>query len=829
MPWLASRSTAAASSRTGTQMLRPSVPGTSMPCSASRRTTSAAPAGVLGARRGDCGRGTRRRASSPAAPAGAAGSSTPGRWRGVPHGREQRLRAAQRGEPQVGSVRLAEAADVQHLVGDPRAEADRGDGEMRPLESSSTTSSRGRAAARPGGAPRVGDIDTPVGFWPRGWRTTAAGRLGERVPRRGRGRAPSRRAARRRRRRRGPRAGRAGAGSRGSRRARGRPAQQRPRDEVERVHGAVDDERAPRRHTASPRQQLGAQLVEHRVVEVAARASPASVSADRTGTSAGSRALSGMPVDRSRADGGLVAQRPACSARRRGRVGGDRRAAAPVRADRARPGEQLPGRAHGRRRHHQLLGHPADRRQLVAGGRGRRRGSPGHRLREPLGGRGVEALLEGGDDGAHVRNIAIDALCGCDVARSVDGMTTPAVTTIDHWISGARVPGTSGRTAPVHDPATGRQTGEVPLASRRRGRRRRQDRGRRGPRLAHELALAGGPPCSSPSASCSTRAPTSSPRSSPPSTARCSRTPSARSPAASRTSSSPTGVPQLLKGGFSEQAASGVDVYSIRQPLGVVAGITPFNFPVMVPLWMCANAIACGNAFVLKPSEKDPSAVALPRRSCGRRPACPTASSPSSTATRRPSTRCSTTTTSPPSASSARRRSRSTSTSAARRTASGSRPSAAPRTTRSCCPTPTSTWPPTPSSRRPTARPASGAWRSRSRSRSATSATTLVAGDLRPAAQAHRRRRRRPGHRHGPAHHRASTATRSPATSPPGAEAGATVVVDGREQRRPGRRLLPRHDPARRRHARHDRLPRRDLRAGALASSGSTPTTRGWP
>ncbi|MDQ1483028.1 MAG: malonate-semialdehyde dehydrogenase (acetylating) / methylmalonate-semialdehyde dehydrogenase [Actinomycetota bacterium] len=68
------------------------------------------------------------------------------------------------------------------------------------------------------------------------------------------------------------------------------------------------------------------------------------------------------------------------------------------------------------------------------------------------------------------------------------------------------------------------------------------------------------------------------------------------------------GVPQLLKGGFSEQVSTGVDVYSIRQPLGVVAGITPFNFPVMVPLWMCANAIACGNAFVLKPSEKDPSA-----------------------------------------------------------------------------------------------------------------------------------------------------------------------------------------------------------------------------
>jgi malonate-semialdehyde dehydrogenase (acetylating) / methylmalonate-semialdehyde dehydrogenase len=69
------------------------------------------------------------------------------------------------------------------------------------------------------------------------------------------------------------------------------------------------------------------------------------------------------------------------------------------------------------------------------------------------------------------------------------------------------------------------------------------------------------------------------------------------------------GVPNLLKGGFSEQAASGVDVFSIRQPLGVVAGITPFNFPAMVPLWMCANAIACGNAFILKPSEKDPSAA----------------------------------------------------------------------------------------------------------------------------------------------------------------------------------------------------------------------------
>jgi len=69
------------------------------------------------------------------------------------------------------------------------------------------------------------------------------------------------------------------------------------------------------------------------------------------------------------------------------------------------------------------------------------------------------------------------------------------------------------------------------------------------------------------------------------------------------------GIPAMLKGGYSEQASGGVDVYSIRQPLGVVAGITPFNFPAMVPMWMFANAIMCGNTFILKPSEKDPSAA----------------------------------------------------------------------------------------------------------------------------------------------------------------------------------------------------------------------------
>ena len=88
------------------------------------------------------------------------------------------------------------------------------------------------------------------------------------------------------------------------------------------------------------------------------------------------------------------------------------------------------------------------------------------------------------------------------------------------------------------------------------------------------------------------------------------------------------GIPHLLKGEYSDQVSTGVDIFSFREPLGVVAGITPFNFPAMVPMWMYPVAIACGNTFVLKPSERDPS----PRRSwsptCGSRRACPTACSP---------------------------------------------------------------------------------------------------------------------------------------------------------------------------------------------------------
>ncbi|MGA1288506.1 MAG: aldehyde dehydrogenase family protein, partial [Rubrivivax sp.] len=68
------------------------------------------------------------------------------------------------------------------------------------------------------------------------------------------------------------------------------------------------------------------------------------------------------------------------------------------------------------------------------------------------------------------------------------------------------------------------------------------------------------------------------------------------------------GIPQLLKGDYTDQVSTGIDNWTMRQPLGVVAGITPFNFPCMVPCWMFPVALACGNAFILKPSERDPSA-----------------------------------------------------------------------------------------------------------------------------------------------------------------------------------------------------------------------------
>jgi malonate-semialdehyde dehydrogenase (acetylating)/methylmalonate-semialdehyde dehydrogenase len=181
------------------------------------------------------------------------------------------------------------------------------------------------------------------------------------------------------------------------------------------------------------------------------------------------------------------------------------------------------------------------------------------------------------------------------------------VNRISHWIDGGIVAGTSGRTSPVFNPATGLQSGDVELAS------------------AGEVAAA---VASAKAAAAEWRSASLSRRSAvlfafrellhngaddlaKIVTAEHGKVLSDAHGEIARGIENvefACGVPQLLKGGFSEQAATGVDVYSIRQPLGVVAGITPFNFPAMVPLWMAANAIACGNAFVLKPSEKDPSA-----------------------------------------------------------------------------------------------------------------------------------------------------------------------------------------------------------------------------
>jgi malonate-semialdehyde dehydrogenase (acetylating) / methylmalonate-semialdehyde dehydrogenase len=185
-----------------------------------------------------------------------------------------------------------------------------------------------------------------------------------------------------------------------------------------------------------------------------------------------------------------------------------------------------------------------------------------------------------------------------------------AVTRIPHWIGGARVAGTSGRSAPVFNPALGVQSGAVDLASaeevdaavrnaaeaweswrsvslarraelffriRELFHSHRED-------LARHLTAEHGKVLSDALGEVARGL---------------------------EVIEFACGIPTLVKGEFTEQASTGIDVYSIRQPLGVVAGITPFNFPAMVPMWMWAPAIACGNCFVLKPSEKDPSASLL--------------------------------------------------------------------------------------------------------------------------------------------------------------------------------------------------------------------------
>ena len=178
---------------------------------------------------------------------------------------------------------------------------------------------------------------------------------------------------------------------------------------------------------------------------------------------------------------------------------------------------------------------------------------------------------------------------------------------IHHWIGGSSVAGGSGRTSPVFNPATGQQSGAVDLASVEEVDRAVQ---------AAKAALA-----SWRTVSLAKRAELMfnirelvHARKKEIAKLLVAEHGKVLSDAMGEVTRGleviefACGIPTLLKGEFSEQASTGVDVYSIRQAVGVVAGITPFNFPAMVPMWMWAPALACGNTFVLKPSEKDPSA-----------------------------------------------------------------------------------------------------------------------------------------------------------------------------------------------------------------------------
>ncbi len=180
-------------------------------------------------------------------------------------------------------------------------------------------------------------------------------------------------------------------------------------------------------------------------------------------------------------------------------------------------------------------------------------------------------------------------------------------TTVSHWINGRSIASTSGRTGDIYNPATGKTIGQVAFASTEE--------------VDQAVAAAKAAFTSWRSTPLSRRAEVmfrlrdliaqNRQRIAEVLTRENGKTTSDALGEVARALENvefACGVPNLLKGGYSEQASQGVDVYQIRQPLGVVAGITPFNFPAMVPLWMLSNAIACGNCFVLKPSEKVPSA-----------------------------------------------------------------------------------------------------------------------------------------------------------------------------------------------------------------------------
>jgi len=181
---------------------------------------------------------------------------------------------------------------------------------------------------------------------------------------------------------------------------------------------------------------------------------------------------------------------------------------------------------------------------------------------------------------------------------------------IGHWIGGRAVAGASGRTAPVYDPARGVQTAEVALASAA------EVDG--AVKLAADAAAAWGETPSVRRSGMLFRLRELLDAQRDDLAAIVTREHGkVRADAQGEVARGldnvefACGIPHLLKGAHSAEVSGGVDVHTVLQPVGVVAGITPFNFPVMVPLWMLANALACGNAFVLKPSEKDPSASLL--------------------------------------------------------------------------------------------------------------------------------------------------------------------------------------------------------------------------
>ena len=193
------------------------------------------------------------------------------------------------------------------------------------------------------------------------------------------------------------------------------------------------------------------------------------------------------------------------------------------------------------------------------------------------------------------------------VAQPAGETASTAAERVNHWINGARVAGTSGRSGPVYNPATGTVAREVDFAS--------VEEVDAAVRAARDAFPAWRATSISKRTEILFRIRNLVEQHREEIAAHLTREHGkVRTDALGEVARGlenlefATGIPHLLKGGFSEQVSSGIDVYQIRQPLGVVAGITPFNFPAMVPMWMFANAIACGNAFVLKPSEKDPSA-----------------------------------------------------------------------------------------------------------------------------------------------------------------------------------------------------------------------------